>query len=221
MKNRIKKYMLSAVNNAYPSGGGISDNQLPLSYKEGSGMCGRYQFSEDNEVISEIIRNTGSAERIKTGEIFPTDRVPVFVGSGQAPRPVAGVWGFPKYRGKGVIINARAETVLEKPMFRNVFLRSRCVIPSTGFYEWDKSKNKFLFNRKSTDILYMAGFTDIVNGEIRFVILTTGAAGVIAEIHERMPVVLDGEALRDWLYDSSAAVSMLDKKAPELVYKLC
>ena len=182
-------------------------------------MCGRYQFSEDNEVISEIIRNTGSAERIKPARFFPP------TGSGfcgkRTLRARSRVWGFPKYRGKGVIINARAETVLEKPMFRNVFLRSRCVIPSTGFYEWDKSKNKFLFNRKSTDILYMAGFTDIVNGEIRFVILTTGAAGVIAEIHERMPVVLDGEALRDWLYDSSAAVSMLDKKAPELVYKLC
>ena len=52
-------------------------------------------------------------------------------------------WGLPGFRGRQQIINARAETVTEKPMFRRSIAFQRCVIPATGFYEWDAAKHKY------------------------------------------------------------------------------
>jgi hypothetical protein len=70
------------------------------------------------------------------------------------------VWGFPNFRSKsGVIINARAETALDKKTFRESLLSRRCVIPSTGFFEWTKTgaKKKYLFRETGKSLLYMAG----------------------------------------------------------------
>lgn len=68
-------------------------------------------------------------------------------------------WGFPKWDGKGVIINAKSETASEKNIKQSL-LQRRCVIPSTGFYEWNnagKSKEKYLFRSETSPVLYMAG----------------------------------------------------------------
>ncbi|MDE7245783.1 MAG: SOS response-associated peptidase, partial [Oscillospiraceae bacterium] len=112
-------------------------------------MCGRYSLAPDESkeiarIVAEVQSRFGSAG-IRTGEIFPTNTVPILLAEGQemAPRPMT--WGFPGFRGKGVIINARGETTPDKPMFRRSLLERRCVVPTTGFYEWDRKKTKYRF----------------------------------------------------------------------------
>lgn len=156
-------------------------------------MCGRYilfsepELREIREIIEEMQRKNNGT--VKTGEIFPTDKVPILIPIQGTIQPEIFGWGFPSFRGKGVIINARAETVHEKPMFRNCLATCRCVIPSTGFFEWSHGgkRVKYRFNLPKTNALYMAGLYNEFQGERRFVILTTAANSSMAEVHDRMP----------------------------------
>ena len=112
-------------------------------------MCGRYSLfdNQDNaeilKIIQEVSRRHPEMEFHK-GEIYPTNRVPVLLSEANTIVADLSSWGFPKYRGSGVIINARAETADEKRTFRDSLLFRRCVIPSTGFYEWDRQKKRRL-----------------------------------------------------------------------------
>ena len=65
-------------------------------------------------------------------------------------------WGLPGFRGRQQIINARAETVTEKPMFRRSVAFQRCVIPATGFYEWDSAKHKYFFKCRDSRFTWRA-----------------------------------------------------------------
>jgi putative SOS response-associated peptidase YedK len=186
-------------------------------------MCGRYvlfgseELQEIRDIINEVQRKVNGD--IKSGEIFPTDRAPVLIQKEGLLSPEAVIWGFPGFHRKGVIINARAETVQEKPMFRDCLSTRRCVIPSTGFYEWshDGQKTKYQFNLPGEGILYMAGLYNEYQGENRFVILTTEANASMAEVHSRMPVVLDRDRMDHWLSSEQAAVELLTETPPELV----
>jgi len=104
-------------------------------------MCGRYTvFTEEeiiemNAIVAEVGRKFGT-DAINTGEIYPTHKAPVLMLEGGRLAPIPISWGFPKWDGKGVLINARCESALQKPMFSKPLLTRRCVVPSTGFYEW-------------------------------------------------------------------------------------
>ncbi len=186
-------------------------------------MCGRYvlfgseELQEIRDIINEVQRKVNG--EIKTGEIFPTDRAPVLIQKNGLLSPETVIWGFPSFHGKGVIINARAETVPEKPMFRDCLAARRCVIPSTGFYEWshDGQKTKYQFNLPGTHALYMAGLYNIFEGKERFVILTTAANRSMADVHSRMPVVLDPNRMDCWLNSKEKAIELLSEVPPELV----
>lgn len=186
-------------------------------------MCGRYilftdpELREIRDIINEVQRKIHG--EIKTGEIFPTDRALILIQSQGILSPEAVVWGFPGSHSKGVIINARAETVPEKPMFRNCLAARRCVIPSTGFYEWshDGKKTKYQFNLPGAGALYMAGLYNEYQGENRFVILTTAANASMANVHNRMPVVLDRDRMEHWMNSEQAAVELLSEVPLELV----
>jgi putative SOS response-associated peptidase YedK len=185
-------------------------------------MCGRYTFFTDKELqevdeIIEQISNEIQLENMKTGEIFPTDIAPVLLPYEDAVVPRLMVWGFPNFRNKGVIINARSETAREKKLFGSALEKRRCIIPSTGFYEWNAEKKKFLFNMPDSGMLYMAGIYDRFDGEDRFVILTTEANASMAEVHDRMPVVVPKARIRDWVCDFGNTEDLLAGGQPGLV----
>ncbi|MDF2487032.1 MAG: hypothetical protein K0R46_3200, partial [Herbinix sp.] len=122
-------------------------------------MCGRYNFTvEENDEIIEILEKLNAklhGTAVKTGDIYPTNQAPILTLEKEEVSPVLGAWGFPKFDEKGVIINARSETAFEKKTFRDSLINRRCIIPSTGFYEWDSMKRKFLFRMEGTKVLYM------------------------------------------------------------------
>lgn len=188
-------------------------------------MCGRYTFFTDREIgdIEEIIDQIDkdvNRDKLKTGEIFPSETAPVLCAERETVRPRLFAWGFPGFQGSRLIINARAETALEKRMFQPSILARRCVIPSTGFYEWDKAKRKYQCNLPDSDMLYMAGFYNCFEGEDRFVILTTAANPSMIDIHERMPLIIRKQEVENWIYDVQAAKTFLSREQPDLVNRL-
>ena len=132
-------------------------------------------------------------------EIRPTDSAPVFVKDADTVCPRQMRWGLPMQRA-GVIFNARAETMDEKKLFRDAYHTRRCVVPAFGFYEWDKESGKKYFFRQSDEgILYMAGLYQKNREDERFVVITTQAFGAVAEIHPRMPMLLNPCQAMSWL----------------------
>ncbi|BDF70877.1 DUF159 family protein [Oscillospiraceae bacterium] len=183
-------------------------------------MCGRYQLDPgESAEIEAIVRQV--QDRVKTGEVFPTNAVAVLseLAGELAPRPM--VWGYPRFRGKsGSIINARSETAGERPMFRRSLAERRCVIPTTGFFEWGPGegggKRKYRFNRPGTRALYLAGLWNEFAGEEKCVILTTAANASVAAVHDRMPVILAWDEARAWVRDAGAAREILGRTPPAL-----
>lgn len=190
-------------------------------------MCGRYEIKISEAELKDIIAEVQKkfpGEELDTSEIFPTNKVPVLVQQGSQPWWQPTIWGFPQYGNKpGVIINARAESVEEKPSFRESFLLRRCAIPATGFYEWTKTppKSKYLFTLPGEAVLYMAGLVKEINASQRFVVLTTLANSSVEKIHHRMPVVLRREQITDWLSDVDAARRILAGEMPMLEKVAC
>ena len=115
-----------------------------------------------------------------------------------------------------LVINARAETAAKKPMFRDSVVTNRCVVPSSGFFEWDKDKRKYRFRLPGEDTLYMAGLFMIKKGMPYYCILTTAANESMREIHHRMPLVLKREQVTPWLEQPEATREFLAMIPPQL-----
>ena len=183
-------------------------------------MCGRYNFTvEESDEVREILEKLNAklhGVQARSGEVFPTNQVPILTEEGKSVEPALSIWGFPKFDQKGVIINARAETAIEKKTFRDSLLNRRCIIPSTGFYEWNSEKQKFMFRLEGTKALYMAGLYSYYKDEMRFVILTTEANESMKDIHSRMPLVIPKHEIDTWILDHSVTNDILHRVPPML-----
>ena len=135
------------------------------------------------------------------------------------------------------LINARAESAATKPAFRDAVARRRCLLPADGWYEWQPSatgrKQPFFVTPADGSGLALAGLWSVWRGSdaeraepaepplVTCAVLTTEAVGPLAEIHERMPLVLPAEAWQDWLDpDSDDPGSLLAPPTAELVHAL-
>ncbi len=184
-------------------------------------MCGRYTgFVDESRELLDIYTAAKSAYpdvNFNSGDIFPTNTVPLLTANGGSLSPIPAIWGFQGLRGKGVIINARAETAAEKYTFAESFRRRRCIVPTTGYYEWSRDKEKFLFNRPEQKILYLAGvYYEYADG-IRFVILTTAANPTVSDVHHRMPLILTEDQLILWGCNVDFACAHLLSPMPPMV----
>ncbi len=185
-------------------------------------MCGRYVLWEDepDELFQEFIYRFH--EKFPdydpgSGEMAPGQLVPVIVGDME---PELFSWGYPGFQGGKLLINARVETVRTKPTFQESVYRRRCLIPTTGFFEWSKTKKPYLLNQAGGGAMYLAGlYEKVPGGPNRFVILTTAATGVAAGIHDRMPLIVPEDRLLDWLTNTAFAVRHLEAQMPEMEKK--
>ena len=187
-------------------------------------MCGRYFFDEqeqENRRLTAIVRGllaSGDerAQQVQWGEVFPSQMAPVILlQEGQCVvRPMR--WGFLRGNGTNIVINSRSEKADYTPMFQKAVRERRCLIPMSGFYEWrrtpsgGKTKEKFAFRSQGAldkGVMYLAGVYGTFKGGFAnggfdgFAILTQEADAQMRPYHERMPVILDSEALKKlWLY---------------------
>lgn len=153
----------------------------------------------------------------------PTQTGPILkAGDDGEPEPMLARWGLiPPWAQDDSIgvkcINARSERIASAPAFREAFKRRRCVVPVSGFYEWHaagpKDKRPYYFTRADGQIMLLAGvreaatrrMRDDATGEERdvrldtYAVVTTNANAFMSRWHDRMPVVLEPEAVREWL----------------------
>lgn len=181
-------------------------------------MCGRYVIDNDNDIVemhkilNELRKhysNTYEYNELKTGEIYPTDMVPVIIpDKGLTIDVVPMKWGFINPNNSAPVINARSEGILTRPFFKSSVKSRRCIIPTNGFFEWRKlpdRKEKYLIRRASEPMLYLAGiYNDFTEDKafkknIRFSIITRQSFGVISTIHDRMPVHVEKRDIYKWL----------------------
>lgn len=192
-------------------------------------MCGRYFIDGDDlleelERILEELNRKNTPKNLKTsGEIFPSDVVPVLANSRrQDVQPFAMRWGY-SFPGGRPVINARAETAAEKPLFRDGMRQRRCLIPASSYFEWERregQKTKYAIRPAGAEMLYLAGIYHLENhdGAVvpSFAILTRSAAPEIAFIHDRMPVILPPDCARDWLKVENRADEVLRRALQEM-----
>ncbi len=156
-------------------------------------MCGRYFIDDEMwREIRKICKQIDDAKlKVTVGDVRPTDMAMVLTGMKNVHLE-AMRWGFTSKYQDWLLINARAESILSKPAFRNSVRNCRCVIPAAGFYEWNKEKEKISFTMPQSDILYMAGVWQPTEKESQFTIITTVPNSPSADVCEKWKIVHTG-----------------------------
>jgi putative SOS response-associated peptidase YedK len=182
-------------------------------------MCGRFSASYPPSLLEETYAATVVDDPPPAKwNVAPTDPVAIVVQREQ--REVRTVrWGLiPSWAGDRKIasrlINARAETLAEKPAFRASLARRRCLVPADGWYEW-RQKQPFFITRRGGGPVAFAGLYEVWKDPATeelvrtTAIVTTSACADLRELHTRMPVVLGADAWAEWLDPANADVADL------------
>lgn len=161
-------------------------------------MCGRFLLESEVEDLVARYNAEYSMEDYKSGEIFPAENALTVVKVNDKARLLPMKWGLPMNESKRLVINARAETVDKRPMFRSSLLNRRCIVPANAFFEWKAEQNKKVkhkISNNSENIFSMGAiYTDN-----SFVILTMDSSEKMKSIHDRMPLILTREEEDIWL----------------------
>ncbi|KXK22453.1 MAG: putative SOS response-associated peptidase YedK [Chloroflexi bacterium OLB15] len=185
-------------------------------------MCGRFAITVDASVIQHEFNlapvNIAFSPRFN---IAPTQSVPVITND-HPDQLVMYRWGLIPSWAKDIsigakMINARAEGIEDKPAFRAAFKRRRCLVPVSGFYEWqarEGGKQPMFIRVKQEPLFAMAGLWEVWrDGEGRdmptFTIITTSANSFMKSIHDRMPVILHPEDYATWLQADDVPAGIL------------
>lgn len=177
-------------------------------------MCGRFAFYSPAEATAALFGASSPADVKPRYNIAPTQFIAAVREDEQQAREVAMLrWGLVPFWAKDPsignrMINARAETVAEKPSFRNAYKKRRCLVLADGFYEWRKegdTKTPYFISLADGSPFAFAGLWENWSSKESdeslqtTAIITTGASDFMAQIHQRMPVVLLPEHAGRWL----------------------
>ncbi|CAH1216211.1 SOS response-associated peptidase [Paenibacillus sp. JJ-223] len=192
-------------------------------------MCGRFTIIDPIEEIMDryMAAITDGFEYKPNYNAAPMQYIPTIIGSSNGNRLGYLRWGLvPSWADDQKIgnkmINARAETLAEKPAFRRLISSKRCIVPCSGFYEWKKvgsGKQPMRILMKDESIFSLAGLYDTWtdpdgNKLSTCAIITTEPNSLMADIHNRMPVILRPEDESEWLNKDSDKDSVLGLLRP-------
>lgn len=171
-------------------------------------MCARYTLFAQVKIVSDTFRLRKIDDLLPRYNIAPTQQAPVVLPEREARMMRWGLvpsWAKDPSVGQRMI-NARAETLREKPSFRSALRKGRCVVPASGFFEWNGEKgNKqpHFFHLPEQPVFGFAGLHERWDGPEglleTFTIITTAANELMTAYHDRMPVILDREGVDLWL----------------------
>jgi putative SOS response-associated peptidase YedK len=174
-------------------------------------MCGRFSQGEPSHRISDYF-GAYPDEDLPNGlfNVPPTEAIRIVVQREDERRLVAARWGFRPFwvddarRSAQSWINARAETAWDSPAFARSLRNRRCVVPAEAFYEWDRTTTPrqpyAIGPARDGELLALAGIWSPIHGEApTAAIMTTAPNELLAGVHDRMPVILDRDALDVWL----------------------
>jgi len=210
-------------------------------------MCGRFVADIPADFLKGIFSLIETPRIEPRYNVAPTQQVAVVRNQGDQNCLATLKWGLVPSWSKDLsigshLINARSETVAEKPSFRHAIKYRRCIVPTSGFYEWDHSggkKQPYYIQLADHLPMCLAGlwesWTSPDGNELEtFAILTTSANKLVESIHERMPVILYPDTFNLWLshnmhdpeqlqplYQPYPAAEMTTHKVPDLVNNPC
>ena len=197
-------------------------------------MCGRFAFYSPAEATAALFGVPTAAELKPRYNIAPTQDIAAIRNSGEgqgADRELVALrWGLVPFWAKDPsignrMINARAETVAEKPSYRAAFRHRRCVVLADGFYEWRRendAKTPYFISLSADEPFGLAGlwesWTDKQTGELlqTTTLITTVANEFMQALHHRMPVILQSDAANEWLAGSAAPLEHAASHTPKL-----
>ena len=169
-------------------------------------MCSRYGIDEKALLYLNARYCSKLEARLQAGDIHPGDTAPVLIAANGRPCVMPMTWGMCGRNNGQLVINARKETLWEKPMFRH----RRCLLPASQFYEWDADQHKATFHGQASSILFLAGIYRNDDDGNRFAVITTPANDVMRPVHDRMPVIVPENFVMDWLRHEDRAKAILD-----------
>ncbi len=185
-------------------------------------MCGRFtliRLSDFTDLFPWL--SMGGVDWDARYNIAPTQPAPVITNTRKQVELFQ--WGLVPVWAKDVsigskMINARGETLREKPAFKGLLRRKRCVVPASGFYEWKKTsptkspagKTPMYITPTDRPAFALAGLWDVWQGADAsylqtFTIITTAPNELMRQVHDRMPMILDNEGVRTWLSDADVS----------------
>ncbi len=200
-------------------------------------MCTRFYIEPETEEIKDIFeaaRKTPLSERfirsgaaIRTaGEIRPSEVVAAIAPSKSGAQTVFPMkWGF-QIPGYNLIVNARAESASEKPLFKDSWKSRRCAIPASWYFEWEHFKTpsgktkagaKYAILPRRSKVSWLCGLYRIEDELPVFTILTREPSASVARIHDRMPLILPGDCIRDWIDPRSSPEDLLQYALTDMV----
>ncbi|MCE9649714.1 MAG: SOS response-associated peptidase [Parvibaculum sp.] len=175
-------------------------------------MCGRYAITTPPQAMRDLYRYMAQPNFPPRYNVAPTQPVPIVRMNGAAREFALVRWGlipsWAKEMPQSLLINARADTVADKPSFRGAFRHRRCLMPADGFYEWKEmgkgAKQPFFIRRRDRAPFAMAALWDnwmsADGSEIETcAVVTTEANATLAPVHHRMPVILASDDFDLWL----------------------
>lgn len=195
-------------------------------------MCGRFTLTLPVEAMEELFEATATdtlPPQTPRYNICPTQMIPAIVAHDGARHIAPMRWGFiPRwYKAPNdgpLLINARSETIAEKPAFRDAARKRRCLIPASGFYEWThrlgRGKEPWYIRSTGNAPLVFAGiwqgWTPPEGGDrlVTCAIVTCAASADIADVHDRMPVLIAPEDQALWLGEDGDGAARLMRPAP-------
>ena len=194
-------------------------------------MCGRMANTLPTDSVARLFSATPANDLppVPDYNICPTQTVAVVTAeAGRRLRPMR--WGFVPHWSKSptdgpLLINARSETVAEKPAFRAAVRERRCLVPVSGFYEWHRTKEAKLpwyASRSDGTPLVLGGIWQDwgEDGLPTLAILTTAANSAMAPIHDRLPLVIEQDDWGLWLGEKGHGAAVLMKPAGDAVLTL-
>tara|TARA_Y100001970_G_scaffold69287_1_gene88380 strand:- start:919 stop:1572 length:654 start_codon:yes stop_codon:yes gene_type:complete len=164
-------------------------------------MCGRFSLASNlqelnNEFSSKMSCNFPAKYNISPGQnsvVISLMKNNFYINQIQ--------WGFKIPKLGKLVINARSETINDKPLFKNLLQQNRCLIPANSWFEWNKEKKPYLIKHRKKDIIAFAGLYRVEkNQERSFIIITAEAEKKLKQIHKRTPLVINKENFFSWLY---------------------
>lgn len=202
-------------------------------------MCTRYYMDDAPKELAEIIAKAKASKladtflrklsrpMITNGEVRPTDVVPVIApNAGKLKTVFPMQWGFKNPQHDSTVFNARTETAATKPTFRDAWKAHRCIVPAAYYFEWQhyktpdgktKTGDKYAIQPAGTEMTWLCGLYRVDAGLPYFVILTRDPVGELAQIHDRMPMILPDTLVDEWINPDIDPESLADYALTDMI----
>jgi putative SOS response-associated peptidase YedK len=193
-------------------------------------MCGRFVITHPNDEMAQLFdaQLSNDLPDVPNYNVCPTTQVHTVTSDAGLRRIRPMRWGFLPHwyktpSGGPLLINARSETIVEKPAFRSACRERRCLIPASGFYEWtkdaDENRLPWYIARPAGGVIAFAGIWQDWTGPdgamTTCAIVTTDANSAMAQIHHRMPVILEPKDWALWLGEAGKGAALLMQAADD------